>query len=1102
MSNWKTILKRSTLALVAAAVAMSWTETGQAQAPCLIERGQDALDVLNTGVKHNVWIVLDTSDSMGSPTSPNSKISIAKATLQSVLDEFVDAQGKPLANWGFAHFLQGAQGGGGSIVACSAQFRVPSPAALPGAPTGCAGLDVAGIIDPPACGGASNIQAIKTKIGGLDTFQGTPNGMSMDQISHHIVSKGFVNGVNGLKANQKNFIILVSDGNDRCECPRADTSIPPAPAPPVSLDRGVWTPTPVPPFSTVDAIPRKLRGGFFSPAYTVDVGTGAFVSGSTTAINIQSANAGTKGRLAYERMNPSALDRATGEKGWSFVVGIDITSGPDVGVDDPPRTNHMAWEASGAFYGSPNAGAALYASSADGGISLKKALRDVFGRIGIPQSTVTLGSAVVGSVREVIPTFTNTAVTADKHIGLVDPPNVDADDIREARKVRDDHENNVIFSTAVDVPGFKGHFNARSIYRVTDPANPKTAREAFFQPIWDAGEKLQAMAPDSRNILFNKPGQTALLPFNAANVTPADLGVGVGYLIDIDGTGALTANDARDMVVGVIRGYRLSKDPITNKLYKPDGTINFSPLGKDGFPTWKLYEAFGALTVVQNPPRSPDVDPPQNHANEYGVGGSQAGDGFYWDHFNRQTMVYLPANGGMVHAFDAETGSEVFAYIPDDVMRFAPGEVLGSRDVLSEFVELVVAEANGVVNHQFFMAGSPTVKDVFLRSDNTGDDKWHTLLAFGRGRGGRFVTALDITDPLAPKLRFNKGNREGVNDGQLDGLGETWSLPVMGNVQTNSGSNPNKVDQWLLFLGGGYGCNNNAKEGHYLFALRAEDGAIYHRAQVTNNAAASIAYNAVVAMPVLYNPHQLHVDDPVDFVTRVYVGDVQGVIWKLVTKNLNPATWDFKKFAELGTNQPITAAVALLKDVNTQNVFVMAGTGGDLRVSALTNTFKFATFIDKDPEGVATIQFPLGAPPFFEKTLNPEERVSVAPVTIGRLGDPVPATVFFAASRSDLEIQTCTSKFFSTLFALGILSGQAEWDLDGGGKDESVAVEGKVTGLFARNKNLWVSQSGAIGSSTAGLTSYGDGKFSDGPPTGGGGMTIQLMVDSFRISPF
>jgi len=1098
MSNWKTILKRSALALVAAAVAMSWTQTGQAQAPCVIERGQDPLDVLNTSVRHNVWILLDTSASMQEDMQGNSppkagkpkKLEVAKEALKNVINNLVDSSGKPLVNWGYVKF-----GDLNDSFGAQADFACNVPAHADPQFTGnqCQGLDTTSLINPPACG-VSNVAQVQAAIAAAKTKSNTPNGVSIDQISKAIVANGFVAG---LLAQQKNFVINVSDGDDTCECGK-NVTLP-------GLDKGLWTPTASPPLAAVNVVPRSLRGNNYpDSSFSYAVG-----SGTTNDVwNTRAINTGTKGRLLYERLNPLPADRATGAKGGAFVIGLGLGGAVAPAVDSPKRANHLAWEASGAFYGNPNAYSALFVdpNSSNPYQDLEDRFNDAFARIGIAQSTVTLGTPIVGTVREVIPQYTNTAVTADQHIGDVDPATVDADDIREARTTRANHQNNVVFSTSVDLPEFKGHFTAHAIYKVTDPKNPRTAREAFFQPIWEAGDKLQNRpgGPDSRNILFNKRGQTALLPFNSANVTAANLGVGIGYLKNIDGVGALTANDARDMVVGVVRGYYLAKDPLTNKLYRPDGTINFSAVGKDGNPTWKLYDAIAGPAVIQNPGRSPDVDPPQNHADKYGVGGSQAGDGFfYWDHFNRETMAYLPTNDGMMHAFDAETGDEVFAYIPDDVMGFAPGEVLGSRDVLSEFVELVVAESNSIANHQFLLASSPTVYEAFLRGDNQGDDQWHTLLAFSRGRGGRFVSALDITDPSQPKLRFNTGNREGINDGQLDGLGETWSLPVMGNVQTtNPGSNPDRGDQWLLFLGGGYGCNNPAKEGQYLFALRAEDGAIYYRGQVTNNAAASITYNAVVAMPVLYNPHQADVADNKDFVTRVYVGDVQGVIWKLVTSALNPATWDFKKFAELGTNQPITAPVALLKDVNNQQVYVMAGTGGDLRVSGITNTFKFAAFVDKDAEGAATTQYPLGSSPFWQKTLNAEERVYVAPVTVGRVGNPVAPLVFFAASKPTLDLSTCTTQFFSTLYALGILSGQAEVDLDGGGKDESVDLGvGKVTGLYARNKNVWVSQSGGIGTGGS-LTSYGDGKFSDDVPGGGGGPAIQILVDSFRISPF
>jgi hypothetical protein len=1079
MRFWKTILKRSLLALAAVGVALSWTQTGYTQSPCTIGRGQDPLDVLNSGVRHNVWIVLDTSGSMsqdmsGGATSPN-KMTIAKQVLTEVIDEFVDSSGRPVVNWGFVKF--GSNSAPSSSDICDYQFLKPSTSAPGNAPNGCVGLNLNGLINPPPCTAPSNASSVKAAINAASPSGNTPNGIAMDQISQRIVANGFVAS---LLPNQKNFVILVTDGDDTCECnqnSRSQAGL---------VSNGVWTPTPVPPFASGTAVPRMLRGGTANWNYTINVGT--------NSADIQAANAGTKGRLLYERLNPTAADRATGAKGGSFVIGMG-TSGIS-----PARAHHMAWEASGAFYGNPTANYALLASNRT---ALKNALRDAFAKIGVPASTVTLGAPTVGTVPEVVPQYTNPTLSPGELQGDVNTP--DPDDIREARTNRANHQDNVVFSSSVDVPGFKGHFRAYNIYRVTDPNNPRTARAADYTEIWDAGGVLQQRSPDSRNILFNRRGETLLRPFTTAQVTAADLGVTTGFLNVIDGIGARTANDARDMVVGVVRGYRLSKHPLTGTLYTPSNTINFTTTDQNGQPTWKLYDAVAAPAIVQSPPRSPDFDPPLNHPDKYGVGANpaQVGNGFYWDRFNRRTMVYLPTNGGMIHGFDGETGDEVFAYVPDDVMGFAPGEVAQSRDTLADFVTLVVAENNGITNHQFNMSGPPTVKDAFLRSDFGGDDEWHTMLTFGRGRGGRFLSGLDITDPANPVLRFNIGNREGLSDGLLDGLGETWSAPVQGNVAvSNPTANPDRADQWLAFFGGGYGCNNASFEGQYLFAVRLENGSVYHRSFVNSDPSAVIPYNAVVALPVLYNPHTVDVADGKDFITRVYVGDVQGYIWKLVTTATNPTSWTLRKFAAVGRNQPITVPVTLMNDPNNQQVFVMVGSGGDARVPQAGNTFKFAAFADRDPEGANTTQYPLGSTPLWSRDLNPGERTYVPAVTVGTFDNTSNPIVFFAASSPGFNTQTCTGFFDSTLYGLEMLSGTASVDLDGnGGNDASLAITNtKISGLYASGE-LYVSESGGLGG-TGKLSVYGDGDFSDNPTAGGSGLTIQVLVDGFRISPF
>ena len=92
-------------------------------------------------------------------------------------------------------------------------------------------------------------------------------------------------------------------------------------------------------------------------------------------------------------------------------------------------------------------------------------------------------------------------------------------------------------------------------------------------------------------------------------------------------------------------------------------------------------------------------------------------------------MVYIGANDGMLHAFNATAtgmGAEMFAYIP--------------HGVYPNIVKL----ANPYYNeaHQFFVDGSPQAQDVQF-----GNGTWHTILMGGERGGGQTIYALDITNP-------------------------------------------------------------------------------------------------------------------------------------------------------------------------------------------------------------------------------------------------------------------------------------------------------------------------------------------------------------------
>jgi type IV pilus assembly protein PilY1 len=92
---------------------------------------------------------------------------------------------------------------------------------------------------------------------------------------------------------------------------------------------------------------------------------------------------------------------------------------------------------------------------------------------------------------------------------------------------------------------------------------------------------------------------------------------------------------------------------------------------------------------------------------------------------NRTPMIYVGANDGMLHAFDANTGEEKFAYVPKVVYNRLPA----------------LSDPNYA--HQYTVDGTPTVVDAFF------GNAWHTVLVAGLRGGGQGIYALDVTDPGA-----------------------------------------------------------------------------------------------------------------------------------------------------------------------------------------------------------------------------------------------------------------------------------------------------------------------------------------------------------------
>jgi type IV pilus assembly protein PilY1 len=157
---------------------------------------------------------------------------------------------------------------------------------------------------------------------------------------------------------------------------------------------------------------------------------------------------------------------------------------------------------------------------------------------------------------------------------------------------------------------------------------------------------------------------------------------------------------------------------------------------------------------------------------------------------NRTPMVYVGANDGMLHGFEAESGKEKFAYVP--------GAVLPN---LSYFTK-------PAYRHRYYVDGTPVSGDVIV------GNSWRTVLVGGLGGGGRSIYALDVTDPSA----FSESNTNTVLwEFEHPELGYTYGQPSI--VRLHDG-------RWAAVFGNGY---NSDRGSAQLFIVDIADGSLIRR---------------------------------------------------------------------------------------------------------------------------------------------------------------------------------------------------------------------------------------------------------------------------------
>lgn len=261
---------------------------------------------------------------------------------------------------------------------------------------------------------------------------------------------------------------------------------------------------------------------------------------------------------------------------------------------------------------------------------------------------------------------------------------------------------------------------------------------------------------------------------------------------------------------------------------------------------------------------------------------------------SRDPMVYVAANDGMVHAFDATNGVERFAYVPSLALS-------KMKDLTSTFY-----------THQFITDGQLAVKDVFDSNAN----QWRSILIGSQGRGGRQLFALDITDP------DNFDGSKIMWEFSHEDFGQFLGEPVLARM--NNG-------QWAVLVGNGYNSDNNQA---HLFIIDAITGDLIRKINTsdcltTDNPCVSNGLSDVT----IWDENN---DGTVDF---AYAGDLRGNVWRFDLNSTSQNNWSasfgtndspapiFRAKDSQGKPQPITSRIQVIKNQNDNVRWISFGTG-------------------------------------------------------------------------------------------------------------------------------------------------------------------------------
>lgn len=309
---------------------------------------------------------------------------------------------------------------------------------------------------------------------------------------------------------------------------------------------------------------------------------------------------------------------------------------------------------------------------------------------------------------------------------------------------------------------------------------------------------------------------------------------------------------------------------------------------------------------------------------------------FQTDNADRDPSLLVAANDGMFHVFDADDGSERFAYVPEIIF-----------DQLSKLTD-------PDYKHQYYVDSTPSVNDAYLNGSCSGlSPCWNTVVIGGLGAGGQGYYAIDITDPGnfssedsardQVMWEFGQDDDPGPNGAIDSDLGLSFGRPLiaMSNVDDGVGN-----QRWVAVFGNGY--NSGSTTGNAIIYMLFIDGGRDGVWSPTDFVKIDLGEGGVVAP--FTTPNGIADVRAIDIdgngtIDRLYAGDMRGNLHVVDVSDNNVNSWRTSNFilfeaeySGTGQPQPITTRPVAVRNQNAPGFTVVFTTGSYFTKSDSTNT--------------------------------------------------------------------------------------------------------------------------------------------------------------------